>query len=378
MSEKRIAYLFDQCLQGHPSPEERKELLEYAADPQYRALFESYMNRAWDNVNVREVFNEAEQDAMIDYTLAVGAVEEEKPIVRKLIWFRVAAAILLLITGAGIYFAFYRNSPKEKVAIVNESPTFEDVMPGSDKATLTLSTGQQLSLNDTTTATIRDGSLDIKNNNGQLSYMGATVVTTNMVSTPNGGQYKLTLADGTKVWLNASSSITYPTAFKSATREVSITGEVYFEVSPNRQQPFIVKSRGEEIKVLGTRFNVNTYENEPESKTSLVEGSVSIGNKVLKPGQAYINGNVITTDLEQDLSWKNGYFNFAGTDLQTLMRQFERWYDIKVNYRGKAPAYKFHGELDRGLKLSEVLEILSEQGVKYTFKEKDIDHFTIR
>jgi transmembrane sensor len=372
MSEKRIAYLFHQCLHGHPSPEERKELQEYAADPRYKALFESYMDKAWEQVNVRQVFSEAEQDAMIDYTLALGAIEDEKPKVRKLTWLRVAAAIFLLIMGAGVYFAFYRNSPKGKVAIVNGSPTFEDVLPGSDKATLTLSTGQRLSLNDTSSATIRDGSLDIKNNNGRLSYVGAKVATMNMVSTPNGGQYKLTLADGTKVWLNASSSITYPTAFKSATREVSVTGEVYFEVLPNRQQPFIVKNKGEEIKVLGTRFNVNTYENEPDSKTSLVEGSVSIGNKILKPGQAYVNGKVITTDLEQDLSWKNGYFNFAHSDLPTLMRQFERWYDIKVSYAGKAPSYKFHGELDRGLKLSEVLEILSEQGVKYTFKEKTL------
>jgi ferric-dicitrate binding protein FerR (iron transport regulator) len=372
MSEQRIAYLFHQCLQGHPSPEERKELLEYAADPGYRALFESYMEKTWDNVAIREVFNEAEQDAMIDYTISKAAVEDEKPKLRKLTWLRVAAAILLLIMGVGVYVAFYRNSPKGKVPMVNKSPIVDDVLPGSDKAILTLSNGQRLSLNDTSTATIKDGSLDIKNKNGQLSYIGARVVTMNMVSTPNGGQYKLTLADGTKVWLNASSSISYPTAFKKATREVSVTGEVYFEVSPNKQQPFIVKTRGEEIKVLGTRFNVNTYENEPESKTSLVEGSVSIGNKILKPGQAYVNGKVITTDLDQDLSWKNGYFNFAGTDLPTLMRQFERWYDIKVSYEGKAPAYKFHGELDRGLKLSEVLEILSEQGVKYTFKEKTL------
>jgi Fe2+-dicitrate sensor, membrane component len=368
MSEERLIYLIERCLHGQPTIEERKELLEYAADPRYKALFDQHMEKAWASVPVKQIFSEVGQEAMLDYTLHQGTADKK---LKRLTWLKAAAAILLLVIGAGIYFAFYKNAPKENT-IVHTTPEFEDVLPGTDKAILTLSTGEQISLNDTFAATIKDAALDINIIKGSLSYVGAQVVAMNTVSTPNGGQYKLTLADGTKVWLNASSSITYPTAFKNATREVQIKGEAYFEVAANKQLPFIVKTRGEEIRAVGTQFNVNTYENEPHIKTSLVEGVVSIGNTILQPGQAYVNGKVVNTDIDQDISWKNGYFKVNGADITTLMRQFERWYDIRVRYEGKAPAYKFQGELDRGLKLSEVLEILSEQGVKYSFNNKTL------
>lgn len=364
MSEERLTQLVHLCLHGRPTLEERKELLEYAADSRYKAVLDQYMERAWKQGALQQVFTEAEQDAMIDYTLH----QDHK--VKKLTWFKAAAAIVLLIIGAAVYFALNRNAPNENTVVVQAPQELEDVLPGSGKAVLTLSTGERVLLSDTSKTTIRDGALDINNTNGSLSYIGSQVAAMNTMSTPNGGQYKLTLADGTKVWLNASSSITYPTAFTNTTREVSITGEAYFEVSANKQQPFIVKTRGEEIRVVGTQFNVNSYENEPDIKTSLVEGVVYIGTTILKPGEAYVNGKVVPTDINQDISWKNGFFKVNGADISTLMRQFERWYDISVRYEGRAPSYKFHGELDRGLKLSEVLEILSEQGVQYSFKNK--------
>ncbi len=137
------------------------------------------------------------------------------------------------------------------------------------------------------------------------------------------------------MWLNAASSITFPTAFREKQREVKITGEVYFEVTKNSSKPFIVKTFKDEIKVLGTTFNINSYMEEGYIKTTLLEGAIEINKQILKPGQAYRNGQIVKTDVEQDIARKNGYFNFNGTDLASAMRQIGRWYNIDVNYEGK-------------------------------------------
>ncbi len=160
--------------------------------------------------------------------------------------------------------------------------------------------------------------------------------------TPRGGQYKLTLPDGTDAWLNAASSITFPTVFSGKERKVRITGEVYFEVAKNAKQPFIVEAKSEIINVLGTSFNVSAYEEE-SIKTSLLEGAVKIADKVLKPGEAFINGKVVKTNIEQDIAWKNGNFYFDDAELKDILRQFTRWYDIEVIYQGPLKNRKFFG-----------------------------------
>ncbi len=187
----------------------------------------------------------------------------------------------------------------------------------------------------------------------------------NTMSTPRGGQYKLTLPDGTKVWLNAASSITYPIAFSGKTREVRITGEVYFEVAKNKQKPFIVKTHKENITVLGTQFNINSYSDEPFTKTSLIEGSVSINNKILRPGEAYENGIITKTNIARDVAWKNGLFNFDGLDLPAAMRQLARWYDLDIEFEKNIPDKVIRGEMGRDLKLSQVQKILNMMEVKF-------------
>jgi ferric-dicitrate binding protein FerR (iron transport regulator) len=228
---------------------------------------------------------------------------------------------------------------------------------------LTLSNGQQIELNNAASDTIKDGTLSIENKNGQLIYKKGDLVAMNTMTTPRGGQYQLTLADGTKVWLNAASSITYPTTFTGTLREVAITGEAYFEVARKPKQPFVVKTLKEELTVLGTSFNVNAYAEEPVIKISLLEGSVKVDYSILRPGQAYFDGKVVATNLEQDIAWKKGAFNFKDMDLAAAFRLIGRWYAVDIKYAGAIPSKRIRGEMGRNLTLSEVLKALSQLGI---------------
>jgi ferric-dicitrate binding protein FerR (iron transport regulator) len=189
--------------------------------------------------------------------------------------------------------------------------------------------------------------------------------------TPMGRQQQITLSDGTKVWLNAGSSLRFPTRFSGSQRKVEITGEVYFEVAHNATRPFMVSAGKEEIKVLGTHFNVNAYADEQMVKTTLLEGSVKINNKaILQPGEQYGNGIVSKVDADVSVAWIFGYFQFEHADIKTVMRQLSRWYDVEVRYEGRITSEIFGGEIQRNLKLSEALELLSVTGIHYTLNGK--------
>ncbi|MBO9572328.1 MAG: FecR family protein [Chitinophagaceae bacterium] len=285
----------------------------------------------------------------------------------KTTWFRYAAAIII-IAGIGTYLWNTQQKAKPLITSTKPVPVKNDVLPGGQKAILTLSDGKKIELNNTASETIHDQALSIENNNGQLIYKKGELVAMNTMTTPKGGQYQLTLADGTRVWLNAASSITYPTAFTGNKREVSITGEAYFEVAKNAQQPFHVKTPKEEITVLGTEFNVHAYNEEP-SKTSLIEGSVKINDRILQPGQAFINGNIISTNIEQDIAWKNGYFSFENKSLEQIMTELARWYDVQVTYEQGVPKMEFMGMVGRNLTLSQVLSGLQKVGLKLRLEE---------
>ncbi|MBO9571593.1 MAG: FecR domain-containing protein, partial [Chitinophagaceae bacterium] len=231
-------------------------------------------------------------------------------------WAKYAAAVILIIAGIALYYNFSHNSQPENKVVQNVPPASDkqDVSPGYNRAVLTLSDGNKIELDSAASETIKDGALSIENNNGQLIYAspfspfekgGRSDVRSreiaggfNTMTTPKGGQYQLTLSDGTKVWLNAASSITYPITFTEKNRTVSITGEAYFEVAKNKTKPFIVKTTTDEITVLGTSFNVNAYADEKAMKTSLIEGSIKIGGTILQPGSAYVNGKIIKTDIQ--------------------------------------------------------------------------------
>lgn len=286
-------------------------------------------------------------------------------------WMRYAAAIILLL-GIG---AYYWIDTQHRPALTTTRPvsTENDILPGSNKAILTLSDGRKLELDSIQGRTyIADGDARIASNSGVLTYKGGRAAGINTMTTPKGGQYKIQLADGTRVWLNAASSITYPTAFNNNTREVNTTGEVYFEVARDKSKPFIVKSETQIVTVLGTSFNINAYSNEPVFKTTLLDGVINVNNQLIEPGQAYVNGKVSITNVQQDIAWKSGIFNFEGQDLKAIMRQIERWYDVQVKYEGNIPGFVFEGKMDKGVKLSGVIRFLQQYGLTVELKGKDL------
>lgn len=280
----------------------------------------------------------------------------------KTTWFRYAAAVILIV-GVGGYLWFH-NTISHSINHESAKFTIADIPPGSNRATLTLADGSKIILDSVHGNIMQQSNLKVMNVAGKLDYEGiGSIAETHTLSTPKGGQYQLVLPDGSKVWLNALSSITYPTAFVGKDRKVSIVGEAFFEIAKDKEKPFIVQANNEKITVLGTSFNVNAYKDESVVRTSLLEGAVTINGRILKPGEAYCNGEIMKANLEQELAWKEGLFNFEGADFPQVMRQLERWYDIQVKYEGKIPEGKFGGKLPRNLNLSQVTRILKDMKV---------------
>jgi transmembrane sensor len=203
----------------------------------------------------------------------------------------------------------------------------------------------------------------------------------NMLSTPKGGQYQIILPDGSKVWLNSSSSIKYPATFAENERKVEVTGEVYFEVTKDKSKPFRVIFDETEVEVLGTSFNVMAYKDDTTSRTTLVEGAVSLtnkhSNKRLKPGQqasVSSSGNITTqvVDIEEAIAWKKGLFYFRNANIQQIMKKAARWYDIEIRYEGAVPVRQFTGKVSMDVNISELLQMLNYAGVKCRMEDKKI------
>jgi ferric-dicitrate binding protein FerR (iron transport regulator) len=266
------------------------------------------------------------------------------------------------------------------------------ILPGHQGAILTLADGKQLNLDSLSNGVVvNQNGAQASVTDSQLAYhpmVPATTATTyNTITTPRGRQYRLELPDGTKVWLNAASRITFPTAFTGSERKVTISGEVYFEVARNAEKPFKVSAASANIEVLGTSFNISAYSDEGYVKATLLEGGVRVSGEgsrdnrlregvVLKPGdQAVVNENVndqvndqlrvySKVDIEQVIAWKNGLFYFNSTDIATVMQQLSRWYDIDVRYEGKVPDIRVTGKMDKGLNLNDILDFLTKMEVK--------------
>lgn len=300
-----------------------------------------------------------------------------------------AASILLLIAGtAVIYLGIHR---KAEDAPLQATQTYKnDAAPGGDKAVLTLGNGSTIVLDNAQNGTLtQQGNTKVlKLASGQLAYTGAfqstaeSIISYNILSTPRGGQYQVVLPDGSKVWLNASSSLRYPTAFIGKKREVELTGEGYFEIAKNAAIPFKVKVNDMNVNVLGTQFNIMAYKDEEAVKTTLLSGSVKItqGNadKLIKPGdQAQIVADskikvLNDVDVDNVVAWKNGYFYFDRVDIKAVLRQLARWYDIQIEYEGTIPSQDFGGKIQRNLRLSQVLEILETNNVHFKMEGKKL------
>ena len=297
------------------------------------------------------------------------------------------AASILLAVGAAFYFSkpifSLFNDPKPQVA-------YKEVLPGGEKAYLTLSDGKKIDLNNVKKGEVigQPGIKIIKTSEGELVYeileekdVARSGTRFNTIETPQGGQFQVSLPDGTKVWLNASSSLKYPVRFAADQRSVEITGEAYFEVKPDKTRPFKVLSKDQLVEVLGTHFNVNTYSDEPVSRTTLIEGRVRVtgdnDSKILKPGeQASMSSSglqVNTVDIEQSIAWHKGDFAFEGTELRAIMRQLARWYNVEVVYEGNIGDVKFGGSISRSKNINEVLKVLEmTKGVSFKLEGRRI------
>lgn len=301
------------------------------------------------------------------------------PIRRKPVWRWVAAAAIMVAAGISTYLAVTdRNQHKAVVAAVTE-----EAPVSHDRAILKLANGQELQLDSVKGNIVQQKEFIINNDSGTLHYNSkATTPEYHTLYTPNGAQFQLQLPDGTNVWLNTASSITYPTIFTGNNRDVTITGEAYFEVARNKSMPFRVKANDMQIEVTGTRFNVNTYTNEPFLTTTLLEGGVKVTRNnstvQLTPGQQSVSGadgristsNQVNTD--EVMAWKNGYFQFESASLSTILRQVSRWYNVDIVYDGNIPDEKYFIIIKRTSSLQTLLKALQATNVEFSIEGKKL------
>lgn len=397
--EQRIHKLLEKFERGEASPTELQELEVW-----YQS-FESNGNIT-DNLSHQEE-TYARENLLTRILARVNTMPQAQQHLQadqykktRTLWPRIAAAAAIFIfLSAGGYFLFQRQRPNVELA----QQLTEDFAPGSNKAVLTLAGGEKMVLTG-----IKNGQLAVQGNavirktaGGELVYgtagPGNGKVVYNTISTPRGGQYQLRLADGTAAWINAASTITYPVTFSGKNRTVEITGEVYFEVAHNAEKPFLVKSKGQTVEVLGTHFNINAYADEEETKTTLLEGRVHVfsaavssegkygtvdkdapeRNVILSPGQqAVFNKNTLrktAADLSTALAWKSGYFQFINADIKTVMRQVSRWYNVDVVFEGPVTKEVFTGRISRSRNISQVLKMVQgSKSVQLTFSGRRI------
>ncbi|MEO9022859.1 MAG: FecR domain-containing protein [Ginsengibacter sp.] len=318
-----------------------------------------------------------------------GRIVKMKP---RRVWMVAASALIILASGILYFYVNKNQSHLDSGNVVKNAVLKNDIAPGGNKAILTLANGSTIVLDSAQNGTLtQQGSAKVvKLDDGKLVYRedensSAVAIQYNTITTPRGGQYQLILADGSKVWLNAASSIRFPTAFTGKEREVQITGEAYFEVAHNADMPFHVKVNNMDVAVLGTHFNINAYNDEGVMKTTLLEGSVKVSegneNVLIKPGeQAQIkksSDKIIVkkdVDMEEVVAWKNGKFIFQDADIRSIMRQLERWYNITtVSYEGNVTNEEFVGVISRDVNVSQILSMLQSTGtVKFEVEGRKI------
>lgn len=394
-ADKLVELLLKQYLSGELSPEEIGQLKELTRNNEaYSKVYDELSKPGKIEALTKEYFRYTEGFKEVE-TRRVPS--KGKLIQSKTFWglFAAASVFLVLAMGAYLWFLDINTHERSKSETVVEKQA--DLTPGRNKAVLTLADGKQVILDSVANDRLTQGATTILNKSGQIIYQGASTSRGveeeiyNTLSTARAEMYSLVLSDGSRVWLNASSSIRFPVAFKGSERKVEVSGEVYFEVAHNKSKPFKVlltpksEQAGMEIQVLGTSFNINSYPDEGPIKTTLLEGSVKVktatnSSVVLKKGQQAqipslgepertirILDNV---DLQQAVAWKNGYFQFFRDDLQTVMRQVARWYDVEVVYEGEIPKREFWGKIHRNTNASELLRILEKSNVRFRIEGK--------
>lgn len=375
-----------------------------------KALIEEYYRRLeMAGTTELSIEEETELKEAMYKQIAVSLEEREAKVIpitkRKNYNIVAAAAAIVALLGAGGYFWLFKQParPLPQASVAANKP--QDLPPGRDAATLTLADGRTIILDSASGTISKQGGATVINIQGQVSYATSSPSTGgnpiaigsgeaavyNTVTTARGNQYQLILADGSKVWLNSASSLRFPTSFTGNRREVELDGEGYFEVAKDASKPFHVKTRTQDIEVLGTHFNVNAYNDEESTMTTLLEGKVKVVNGqssmvngqkqttvILKPGeQAALTGNSPFTidhspDLDKVMAWKNGWFEFDNTDIKVMMRQISRWYDVDIRYELKTSNETYGGRISRNLNLSNILKMLESYGLHFKLEGKTL------
>ncbi|MBB6126343.1 FecR family protein [Mucilaginibacter lappiensis] len=362
MTYQELRKLYERCTSGNCTSEEQKLFEEYRdsfdlSDTPWLPVF-------GDQEKIEKLLKE-------DLHKRLNTVKPNR--IKLFYW---AAAALVVMTLGGLFYSVEYFTGKHNTLYANGQ---NSIKSGSDKATLTLSDGKKIALDGS-----KKGTLSVQNNvsvdkdkNGRVIYKkdGSkdphSTQTFNVMTTPRGGKYELVLSDGTKIWLNAATSIRFPVDFTGNERIVELSGEAYFEVAHNITKPFKVLSNGQVVQVLGTHFNINAYQDEEEVETTLLQGSVKISGSRLSPDksaliikpneQAIFKNNQlskITVDADDVVAWKNGVILFKNADMKHIMRQISRWYDVEVVYQGQITEDTYSGEISRNADLAEVFKIL--------------------
>lgn len=390
MNDTRFLYLFNSYFNSTANPSEERELLELASTGEYDTLTRQLIAKTYElevpasgqnGESIERIFANIvkRKEAAAPKLKVIGIVPQ---------WGRVAAAAMILFCLGITGYYISRNNTSTKLRPTEINMAKNDIAaPTSSKATLTLSNGKTVSLDSVASGTLaQQGNVNVtKTVEGKIIYSGTTNETAfNTLSNPRGSNVvDMILTDGSHVWLNAGSSITYPLTFSGDTRKVDITGEAYFEVAHNAAMPFVAEKGDMRVQVLGTHFNVNTYEDEDLIRVSLLEGSVKVSaaeksNVIIRPGQqarvdADKNITVSVPDLQEVMAWKNGKFQFGeGADIRSVMRQISRWYDVDVEYKGTVTGH-IGGTISRTVNAGDVFRMLEMTGgIKFKIEGKKV------
>jgi hypothetical protein len=365
--------LWEAFIKGHPNEEQIKALKELSDEE-----LDLLLKKQWDNpIKSESIFTQQEKNRIL------SSITSKRKKRKNALFYYAAASIALLL----FVYVLLENTSKRSEKIQVNQPIL--IAPGGNKATLTLSNGQVIAIDEKPEGllTTEGKSKIIKTEEGKIIYQTPHLeeeLLLNTIQTPRGGQYQLVLSDGTQVWLNASSSLTYPNTFgKSKPRTVLLQGEAYFKVTENKKQPFKVRyANGIETKVIGTSFNINAYQEEKSVLTTLAEGRIQVkmpNSQLLnlQPGEqlAYTQGfsKISRVDMEAITAWKTGWFIFDRLELEVILRQMSRWYDIDFELKDDIGQKQFSGIVSRSNPISEVLKIMEGTGVKFTLMGSKIE-----
>lgn len=372
-THERLQELIGSYLEQNVSVDERQELWDYINDPMFEKETKNVLSASFNEVDPIEL-EKSKQEDILQHIFNQEQTEQKRPIVRSL-WPKVAiAASVIIVCGLGFYF----HQQNQQQLSLAELATRNGISSGGNKAVLSLANGKEMVLSENQTGIVINASHVSYADGTELAKIEQNTNQPYTITTPKGGTYQVALADGTKVWLNADSKLSF-----SANRTTELSGEAYFEVAKDPQHPFIVNGTDQNVTVLGTRFNINSDQDKKETRTTLLEGSVNVAKnkggqavKLIPSQQSLITLNKIsvkTIDTADVVAWKNGYFNFNNEDIRSIMSAISKWYNVDVEYVGEVSNARFNGQISRSKNIGAVLGLIQKtNNIKFEIEGRTV------